>query len=61
MCGESGELNEQARSNEARRRAYPSLFAVVGQANATLFVAIFPLIGLLAAIFMCTASSTTDE
>jgi MFS family permease len=31
---------------------FPSLFAAVGQANATLFVAIFPLIGLLAAIFI---------
>jgi len=31
---------------------FPSLFAAVGQANATLMVAIFPLIGLLAAIFV---------
>jgi MFS family permease len=31
---------------------FPSLFAAVGQANATLCVAIFPLIGLLAAIFI---------
>ena len=31
---------------------FPSLFAAVGQANATLMVAIFPLIGLLAAIFI---------
>jgi MFS family permease len=31
---------------------FPSLFAAVGQANATLFVAVFPLIGLLAAIFI---------
>jgi hypothetical protein len=31
---------------------FPSLFAAVGQANATLFVAIFPLIGLLSAIFI---------
>jgi MFS family permease len=31
---------------------FPSLFAVVGQANATLMVAIFPVIGLLAAIFV---------
>jgi MFS family permease len=31
---------------------YPALFAAIGQANATLFVAIFPLIGLLAAIFI---------
>jgi MFS family permease len=31
---------------------FPSLFAAVGQASATLFVAIFPLIGLLAAIFI---------
>lgn len=31
---------------------FPSLFAVIGQAGATLFVAIFPLIGLLAAIFI---------
>jgi MFS family permease len=30
----------------------PALFAAIGQANATLFVAIFPLIGLLAAIFI---------
>src|SRR5437879_4472883 len=31
---------------------FPSLFAAIGQANATLFVAIFPLIVLLAAIFI---------
>jgi MFS family permease len=31
---------------------FPSLFAAIGQANATLLVAIFPLIGLLAAIFV---------
>jgi predicted MFS family arabinose efflux permease len=31
---------------------FPSLFAAVGQATATLFVAVFPLIGLLAAIFI---------
>jgi MFS family permease len=31
---------------------FPALFAAVGQAYATLFVAIFPLIGLLAAIFI---------
>lgn len=31
---------------------YPVLFAAIGQANATLFTAIFPLIGLLAAIFI---------
>ena len=31
---------------------FPSLFAAIGQANATLLVAIFPLIGLLAAIFI---------
>lgn len=31
---------------------FPSLFEAIGQANATLFVAIFPLIGLLAAIFV---------
>jgi MFS family permease len=31
---------------------FPSLFAAVGQASATLFVAIFPLIGLLSAIFI---------
>ncbi len=31
---------------------FPSLFAAIGQANATLFVAVFPLIGLLAAIFI---------
>ena len=31
---------------------FPSLFAAIGQAGATLFVAIFPLIGLLAAIFV---------
>jgi MFS family permease len=31
---------------------FPSLFAAIGQANATLFVTIFPAIGLLAAIFI---------
>ncbi|WP_024508526.1 MFS transporter [Bradyrhizobium sp. ARR65] len=31
---------------------FPSLFAAIGQANATLFVAVFPLLGLLAAIFV---------
>jgi MFS family permease len=31
---------------------FPSLFAAIGQAGATLFVAIFPLVGLLAAIFI---------
>jgi hypothetical protein len=31
---------------------FPSLFAAIGQANATLLVAIFPLIGLLAALFI---------
>ncbi len=31
---------------------FPSLFAAIGQANATLLVAIFPLIGLLSAIFI---------
>ena len=31
---------------------FPSFFNAVGQANATLFVAIFPLMGLLAAIFI---------
>jgi len=31
---------------------FPSLFAAIGQANATLMVAIFPVIGLLAAIFI---------
>ncbi|WFU38026.1 MFS transporter [Bradyrhizobium sp. CB82] len=31
---------------------FPSLFAAIGQANATLFVTIFPVIGLLAAIFI---------
>jgi MFS family permease len=31
---------------------FPSLFAAIGKANATLFVAVFPLIGLLAAIFI---------
>jgi len=31
---------------------FPALFGAIGQANATLFVAIFPLIGLLAAIFI---------
>jgi MFS family permease len=31
---------------------FPTLFAAIGQANATLFVAIFPLIALLAAIFI---------
>jgi hypothetical protein len=31
---------------------FPVLFSAIGQANATLFTAIFPLIGLLAAIFV---------
>ncbi len=31
---------------------FPQLFTAIGQANATLFVAIFPLIGLLAALFI---------
>jgi hypothetical protein len=31
---------------------FPSLFTAIGQAGATLFVAIFPLAGLLAAIFI---------
>ena len=31
---------------------FPSLFAAIGQAGATLFVAIFPLCGLLAAVFI---------
>ena len=31
---------------------FPSLFAAIGQANATLLVAVFPLIGLMAAIFI---------
>jgi hypothetical protein len=31
---------------------FPALFTAIGQAKATLFVAIFPLIGLLAAIFI---------
>ncbi len=31
---------------------FPTVFAAIGQANATLLVAIFPLIGLLAAIFI---------
>ena len=31
---------------------FPVLFAAIGQAHATLFTAIFPLIGLLAAIFI---------
>jgi MFS family permease len=31
---------------------FPSLFSAIGQAAATLFIAIFPLIGLLAAIFI---------
>jgi MFS family permease len=31
---------------------FPALFGAIGQANATLFVAIFPLIGLLAAVFI---------
>ena len=31
---------------------FPTLFTAIGQAGATLFVAIFPLIGLLAAIFI---------
>jgi hypothetical protein len=41
---------------------FPALFTAIGQAAATLFVAIFPLIGVLAAIFIlprCTASSRT--
>jgi hypothetical protein len=31
---------------------FPALFGAIGQAGATLFVAIFPLCGLLAAIFI---------
>ena len=31
---------------------FPAVFAAIGQANATLLVAIFPLIGLLASIFI---------
>ena len=31
---------------------FPSVFAAIGQANATLLVAVFPLIGLMAAIFI---------
>jgi hypothetical protein len=31
---------------------FPTLFASIGQANATLLVVVFPLIGLLAAIFV---------
>jgi hypothetical protein len=31
---------------------FPSLFAAIGQANATLFVILFPVAGLLAAIFL---------
>ena len=31
---------------------FPSLFSAIGQAGATLFVAIFPLVGLLAAVFI---------
>ena len=31
---------------------FPALFTAIGQANATLFVAVFPLVGLLAAIFI---------
>jgi MFS family permease len=31
---------------------FPSIFAAIGQANATLLVAVFPLIGLMAAIFI---------
>lgn len=31
---------------------FPAMFAAIGQANATLFVAVFPLIGLLSAIFI---------
>ena len=31
---------------------FPSLFAAIGQAGATLFVAVFPLVGLLAALFI---------
>jgi hypothetical protein len=31
---------------------FPTLFGAIGQAGATLFCAIFPLMGLLAAIFI---------
>ena len=31
---------------------FPSLFAMIGQANATTFVIVFPVVGLLAAIFI---------
>jgi len=31
---------------------FPSLFAAIGQANATLFVILFPVTGLLAAVFI---------
>lgn len=31
---------------------FPAFFSAIGKANATLFIAVFPLIGLLAAIFI---------
>ncbi len=40
---------------------FPVLFAAIGKANATLFTAIFPLIGLLAAIFILPEVYGYDE
>ena len=40
---------------------FPSLFAAIGQANATLFVCIFPLAGLLAAIFILRETYGFDQ
>ena len=40
---------------------FPVLFAAIGRANATLFTAIFPLIGLLAAIFILPEVYGYDE
>ena len=38
---------------------FPSLFTAVGQATATLMVAIFPLVGLLAALSSCRRCTAT--
>lgn len=40
---------------------FPVLFAAIGQVNSTLFVAVFPLIGLLAAIFLLPEVYGYDE
>ncbi len=40
---------------------FPVLFAAIGHANATLFVAVFPLIGLLAAVFILPEVYGFDE